>query len=201
MTYLRQSLALGLFLLLSVICRSQTHIGISGGGGINDMVSLRASLPVQVKLSPSLSFRAGFVFTQQHNTDILRKLNAFRDYRRTTISYVGIPLQLQASLPFRAFSVYALAGPQINYGLSFSTSYLEEGIYGNERLDFEKLQVRRFDLGLSTGIGISANIRKDQVLFIEMLMLLNFYDIDADPIGEIYNEGKVFNLGFLFPIK
>ena len=45
---------------------SQVHIGISGGGGLDNMVSLRASIPVEIALSKSLSLQPAFVFTQQH---------------------------------------------------------------------------------------------------------------------------------------
>lgn len=173
MIYPRRSLILGFLMLLSGFATSQTFLGISGGGGIDDMVSLRASVPLQVKLSKTLRLRTGLVLTQQHNADILRKLDRLRDYRRTTISYIGVPLQIQVSLPIQSFSVYAVAGPQVNYGVSFSTSFLEDGNYGNQRLDFDDLQIKRFDLGLNAGLGVSANIRNDRILFIEMLLLLS----------------------------
>lgn len=201
MAYLKRLAFCCFFLLLTGYARAQVHIGINGGGGINNLVSLRAGIPVQFQLSETFSLRSGGVFTQQHNPEILRKLNHFRDYRRVTINYVGIPLQLQAELPLRSFSVYALAGPQVNYGVSIKTSFLKDGIYGSENLDFDELGLSRFDIGLTTGIGVATDIRNNCRLFAEVLFLINFFDIDRHPSEEIYNEGKVFNLGVQFPIR
>jgi hypothetical protein len=201
MAYLKRSALFGFLLLLSSYAFAQIHIGINGGGGINNTVSLRAGIPVEIPLSGTFSLRSGGMFTQQHNPAILRKLDPFRDYRRVTINYIGIPLQLQTELPLRSFSVYALAGPQVNYGISISTSFLKDGAYGSEHLDFESLRLSRFDIGLNAGFGVATDIRNNCRLFAEVMFLINFFDIDQNPSEEIYNEGKVFNLGVQFPIR
>lgn len=200
MTYLRLSYVFSFFLLFGWVANAQSYIGISGGGGINDMVSLRASIPIEVKVSDILSIRSGLVFTQQHNRELLQKLDFERDYRRVTIGYIGLPLQFQVQIPVQNFSIYAVAGPQVNYGIKLTTSFLEAGTYGSEQLSFNALNLSRFDIGLNAGIGLQTIIRNDCKLFVELLFLIHFHDIDKSATGEVFNEGKVFNFGFLFPL-
>ncbi len=202
MTYphLKQSLILCFFILAGLLAKSQTYVGLNAGGGIDGMVSLRAAVPMEHTFSETFSLYSGISFTQQHNAELLLKLNHERDYRRVTLSYLGVPLMIKTKFSLNSFFMYALAGAQLNYGVGLTTSYLEEGTYGAEKLRFQDIGITRWDVGLNAGIGVEKEISNDCKIFAEFLLLFNFYDIDQDPVNEIYNEGKVFNLGFLFPL-
>lgn len=198
--YLKRSLLFFFLMLSGILASAQTYAGLSAGGGIDGMVSLRAAVPVEHAFSKTFSFYSGISFTQQHNAELLLKLNHERDYRRVTLSYLGVPLMIKTKFSLNSFFMYALVGTQLNYGVGLTTSYLNEGTYGAEKLRFQDIGITRWDVGLNAGIGLEKEISNDCKIFAEFLLLFNFYDIDQDPVNEIYNEGKVFNLGFLFPL-
>lgn len=195
-----RALVICFFIICTLTVRGQTYLGLSAGGGIDGMISLRAAVPVEHTFSKTFSLYSGISFTQQHNAELLLKLDRELDYRRVTLSYLGIPLLIKTRFSMNSFFVYVMAGAQLNYGVGLTTSYLKEGTYGSQKLDFENIGITRWDLGLNTGIGVEREISKECKIFAEFLLLFNFYDIDRDPANEVYNEGKVFNLGFLFPL-
>ncbi|HMO41567.1 MAG TPA: outer membrane beta-barrel protein [Saprospiraceae bacterium] len=187
--------------LLQTPLIGQVFAGLSGGGGLNDRVSLRASLPVEFSLGKHWHLRTGLLLTQQHNPEILRKLDRSLDHRRVTISYLGVPLTLKGAVPTGTFTPYALGGLHINYGLRITTAYIEGGTYGSQLLDFHALQLTRYDIGAHAGLGVEKEINGRSKIFAELLFFFNFYDIDRAPFAEIYNEGQVFSIGILFPLK
>ncbi len=201
MIQLRQFLMLGLIVFFVRCGFAQVYTGLSGGGGLDGRVSLRATIPVDVLVSRTVSVQSALVFTQQHNAQIVAKLGNERDYLRTTIWYAGIPVMVKARFVGNAISIYALAGPQVNYGFDFSASYVEVGYYKRQKLKFKELAISRLDIGVNAGLGLEKEISNRCKIFAELLILFNFYDIDNNTMSEIFNEGKIFNLGFLLPLK
>ena len=179
---------------------SQVHIGISGGGGLDNMVSLRASIPVEIALSKSLSLQPAFVFTQQHIPALLFRLGTLQDYRRATVHYIAVPLAFKVRIPFESFIFYVMTGPQLAYATSLNVTYVEDGIFGSKKFDFERAQVSRWDASIVSGIGVEKVIRKNCKIRFELVHLLGLMDIDQCANSAIYTEGKVFNLGFMIPL-
>lgn len=181
---------------------SQTYLGINGGGGLNNLISLRAAIPIEYTLSKTLSIRTGVAYTQHHNPEILFLLDPRRDYRRATLSYLGIPVLLKLRFELTEnFYVYFLSGTQVNYALYFTASYIEDEIFATESIDFKQLMIRRLDVGVNAGIGIEKNISNNCKIYAEISYLLGFSDIDKRPENEIFNEGNVFSLGFILPLS
>ncbi|GEM_PF-1499658 len=179
---------------------AQTYLGVSGGAGLNNQVGLRASIPIEHIVSKSFSVRAAATFTQHHNPEILFLLHNKRDYRRVTLSYLGIPLHAKFRLSLGTVHLYGVIGPQINYATHLTASYLEDEIFGTEKLDFNQLKIRHWDIGINAGAGIEKNITNNCKIYVEVLLFLGLQDIDERSNSEIFNEGNIFNLGFLLPI-
>lgn len=179
---------------------AQVHLGVNSGGGLNNMVSLRASIPVEIALSKPLSLQSGFIFTQQHTPALLWRLGYHRDYRRATINFIGLPVLVKYRFTLSPFSLYTFAGPQLDYGTALNVTYLEDGILGGEKLDFQQWQIARWNASVTVGIGIEKNIRNNCKIRFELQYLLGLTDLDQRTLSSIYTEGSVFNLGFMIPL-
>ena len=190
-----------LFLLLfPFFLLAQVHIGVNVGGGLDNMVSLRAAVPLEIELSKTLSLQPALTYTQQHTPALLFRLGNLRNYRQATIGYVGVPVVLKIRIPFESFIFYAMAGPQVDYATSLNVNYLEDGIFGTKKLDFEQVQIARWDMSVVSGIGVEKVIHNNCKIRFELLHLLGVMDIDKQRDSAIYTEGKVFNLGFMIPL-
>jgi hypothetical protein len=191
-----------LFLWLSIFplfLFGQVYIGVNGGGGLNDLVSLRVAVPVEVQLSKSWRLQPALVYTQQHTPALLFRLSKLGDYRRATIEYIGLPILCSGRFSLPPFAVYATAGPELNYALTLKAT-LENSSFRQERLDFNSLQVSRWSVSVIAGIGLEKVIHNDCKIRFEFLYLLGLSDIDINSESSIYTEGKIFNLGLLIPL-
>lgn len=199
---LQHRLCLLVFLCLAQLAVAQTHLGVNGGGGLDNLISLRAAIPIERTFSKTFSVRTGVAYTQHHNPEILFLLNQKRDYRRATLSYLGIPLLAKFRFAFtNHIHLYCISGVQVNYALRFTASYIEDEIFGTEKLDFKQLQIRRLDVGLNAGIGIEKYISNNCKIYAEIVYLMGFSDLDVSATNEIFNEGRVFSLGFMLPLS
>ncbi|MFN7120360.1 MAG: outer membrane beta-barrel protein [Saprospiraceae bacterium] len=179
---------------------AQVHVGVNGGGGLDNLVSLRASIPMEVAFSKTLSLQSGFTFTQQHTPALLFRLGYQRDYRRATIGYLGVPLLVKVRFTMSPFSLYTFAGPQLDYGAALHVTYIEDGLLNSEKLDFSRWQIARWNVSAVAGVGIEKIIHNNCKIRFELLYLLGLTDIDRRSFSSIYTEGKVFNLGFMIPL-
>lgn len=187
---------------LTDLAIAQTHFGINGGGGLDRFISLRAAMPIEHTFSKSFSIRTGIAYTQYHNPEILYLLNQKRDYRRATLSYLGVPVLAKFRFALTdGIYLYGISGPQVNYALHFTASYIEDEIFSTEKLDFKQLKIRRFDIGLNGGIGIEKYISNHCKIYAEVVYLLSLNDINGNSNNEIFNEGRVFSLGFMLPLS
>ena len=93
-----------------------------------------------------------------------------------------------------------MTGPQLAYATSLNVTYVEDGIFGSKKFDFERAQVSRWDASIVSDIGVEKVIRKNCKIRFELVHLLGLMDIDQCANSAIYTEGKVFNLGFMIPL-
>lgn len=193
-------LLLLLLLLFPCVLSAQVHLGVNVGGGLDNLVSLRAAVPVEIELSKSLSLQPALIYTQQHIPALLTRLVKLQDYRRATVTYVGMPVVLKVRLPFESFTFFVMTGPQVAYATSLNVSYLEDGIYGSKKMDFDQARVSRWDVSIVSGVGVEKIIRNNCKIRFELLYSLGLMDIDKRAKSAIYTEGKIFNLGFMIPL-
>ena len=179
---------------------AQSYIGLSGGGGINSEVLFRTAIPAEIPINQTLSIRSELVYIQRENRDILLKLNGDRNYWQPVISYLELPILAKAHLHINSLSIYALAGPKFGYGIKLAANYLEDNTFYEERFHFSDEGIHQFDFGLNFGFGLEKRINKDRKIFVDYRFYLGLYDIDQAASTSIFNQGQVFNLGFLVPI-
>lgn len=180
--------------------RAQSYVGLSGGGGINSEVLFRAAIPAEIPINQTLSVRTELVYIQRENRDVLQKLNGDRNYWQPVISYLELPVLAKAHLRIKSMSIYAVAGPKLGYGIKLAANYLEDNTFYAERFDFRKEKLHQLDIGLNFGFGLEKRINKDRKIFVDYRFYLGLYDIDQSSSTSIFNQGQVFNLGFLVPV-
>ena len=180
---------------------SQHYLGVSGGGGINTEVVFRAAVQHEVSLSQNVSLQTELAYIERENRELLLRLIGKKNFRHAKISYLELPIFVKAKMPVKSIQLYALAGAKIGYGLRLSASYLEDSRLIEERLQFGEQHVSHFDFGLNLGAGIEKTINKDRKIFIDYRFYLGLLDIDQLAETDIFNQGHVFNIGFLIPIS
>lgn len=189
------------FIFFDLDLKAQYYLGLSGGGGISGEVFFRAAIPAEAELTQTLSIRSEVVYVQRENRDLLIKLIGDRNYWQATISYLEIPVLAKAHLHLKSLSIYVLAGPKVGYGIRLAANYSEGSVLFEERFDFDEKEIHRLDFGLNLGFGLEKRINKNRKIFIDYRYYLGLSDIDSGaPTNNIYNQGQVFNLGFLLPI-
>lgn len=195
-----------LFLVTALLCflpgltSAQFAIGLSGGGGLNENTGFRAAIPMEYGFRPSLSLFSGVAFVQRRNREIVRKLDAERDYFFTATDYLSVPFYLKLRLHWKPLSLYGLLGTEINYGLRMHANGLDDFRLFREPLAFDALRLQRWDIGLGIGAGFSADIHRQRKIFADIRYYLGITDIDRSAEAEIYNDGIYMTLGFLMPL-
>lgn len=196
-------LCLSLFLLAGgYVCLSQRYIGIVGGAGLTSQVGLRVGLTAEWKLgrSANLSFQPEWTYLQRGNKELIRKLPGDRRYWLVTTEYMAMPMLFKARLDWQPVALYLLAGPEISYATSVQANYDEAGGIYREKLSFDQVDLRRWDMGATFGIGVEKTIRNRKKIFLDFRYYLGLKDLDTDDNSDVFHEGKVLNMGIVFPL-
>src|SRR5690606_5581488 len=96
-----------LFTLLSYQdSRAQASFGLGAGGGLNQKTGFRAAMPLELKLGSNFFLFGEPSFLQRRNQEVIRKLDAMRDYFTVETDYVALPVMLKLSLDWEPIRVY-----------------------------------------------------------------------------------------------
>ena len=147
-----RTLLITLFLFFCLSAKSQSYIGIAGGGGLTSDVGLRAALVGEIPIKSFWAIQTEAAFIQRANWEIIRRLDEGKDYRQVMLSYVELPVMSKMELNLKAVRLYALLGVKVGYALNMQANFVEDGIINAERLSFDETQIDRFDFGLSLGV-------------------------------------------------
>lgn len=100
----------------------------------------------------------------------------------TTINYLSFPLLLKLGFPTKILSPYLLAGPRVDYMLSYNENILN-GYYKS---------VKKVNWGLTLGIGILKKLTKKSSLLAEFRYCKDFTSF---PNTEFHVGPQLFNYG------
>jgi len=191
--------------MLSLFCLSaasaQAYIGLNGGAGMPDEVLFRGALSGEFHLTDNVSVQIETAYIQRENPSLLIELPRGRNYIQPVINYVEAPLLMKVRLPLPIVDLYAIAGPQLAYGVGLSSTYEEDNMIYTERLDFDRSGIARLDIGCYFGAGLEKEITQGRKIFVDVRYYLGLYNINARGEEELFNQGKCFALGFMIPIK
>ena len=179
---------------------SQAYIGVNGGGDPFSDVMIRGAASYEWPLKKAIYFQVELAFAHRGNPGIIQKLDIEKQYVQSSFKYIEIPFLMKFKLESNSFALYAIAGPKIAYGVDLSASYTDGRGFYEEHLSYSTLGINRFDFGFNAGAGIEKIISRDRKIFLDFRVYLGLYDVDYNPNTEIYNQGKVVNLGFALPI-
>ena len=190
-----------LFLTLLSTASAQTYVGLNGGGGMPDEVLFRGALFGERSLGANIALRVEAAYVQRENPSLLTQLPRRRNYIQPVINYLEVPMLFKFQLPLPIVDLYALAGPQIAYGIHLYSTYEEDNRIFTERLDFRRMGIHRLDVGCYVGAGLEKEISRGRRIFIDIRYYLGLHNINANGQEKIFNQGKSFALGFMIPVK
>ncbi|MCB0629807.1 MAG: porin family protein [Saprospiraceae bacterium] len=188
-----------LLLLANVAVFAQNSFGVSGGGGFTQSTGFRAALPVEIRIKNNTALFGGPAFLMRRNQEIIRKLDAARDYYTVETNYLSLPVMVKLRLDWEPIHLYGLFGIEVNYGLRMQATGVEDQTLFKEKLDFDHIQLSRLDGGVTVGGGFEAELRNFRKIFADLRYYLGILDIDQSPDGEIFQEGTYVTLGFMMP--
>jgi len=134
------------------------------------------------------------IYQSLRNTDAKYKLN-----------YLSIPITLKISVPLNKYSLYAKGGGYVSY-LLYGKSYEKTKTYNYTRnLNFEEEQIKRLDLGIIFGMGVTRELGPG-FLFLDARYMLGLSDLNNSsniysvPFGiqKVHNRGLFLNAGYMF---
>ena len=125
----------------------------------------------------------------------------------TNIKYIDVPLLAKYKFGTGAIGGYVIAGPTFGYARSgnFKTSanVLVDINLTNTALDFDALNVSRWEVGGAIGAGATANLTGGSQLFVDARFTQGFTKLDNLPVidADFKNRGLALTAGFLIPIN
>ncbi|MFO8066662.1 MAG: porin family protein [Bacteroidales bacterium] len=166
---------------------------------INFNAGLRTEFPL---LNDYLSFEAGFLIsTKGYKTKYKESIdiNLYVDRtNKTDLYYLDMPLTLKLSYNYENIKIFGKAGPYMSLGLFKKNKLTVEDYFLSEThtnwLGWDAdadYNLKRFDFGLSTGIGIEIN-----PIILELSYNIGLANISASASNEIYNRNFAVSVGY-----
>lgn len=200
-----KTLFLILFCGISTIITAQQYIGFKAGFlnsnsdfdfGVNDyrvegngIARPALGLFSEFETFKYHSFMPGIYFSQTGNH--MQVEDSLYVFSKNRIDYIGVSLTNRLKLFSNEFEVYGIAGPQFRWVVNAITkkqyttepepgTFLSNIITTKERIDFEEANLRRFDMNLRAGVGLS-KVNKNYKIILEWVYDFSLFDINSSP--------------------
>ena len=178
----------------------QVNVGIMGGGSLSDEVEVRGAVLLEWMMNKYIGFRVEPAFTIRGNHEVVRKIDISPERSAESLSYFELAILSKFTLPFDDFRPYAVIGLQAGYGIGVRSSYIDGPYLFKEKYSFDQVKLDPVDGGITFGVGIEKEIRRNRKIFADFRYYLGLVNFDEDERGDIFNAGKVFSIGFAMPI-
>lgn len=150
----------------------------------------QVSIPVEIMISNHYSIQPELHFKQSGNS--IKVINSPFPLNNF-INYWGLGAMNKFKYEAGNVTPYALLGFQFNLATNGELSYLSPDAMNTfedvikEKIDFEELDLGRFDMVFRAGLGLSMQVRKAALLF-ELTYDKGMIDIDKSDTLSAYNE-------------
>ncbi len=125
----------------------------------------------------------------------------FRTFNR--IDYVGTGLINKIKLFSNEFEVYGLVGPQFKLAIGGKTKHWgrEKTDDTAEKIDFEAINLKRFDTNIQTGIGLS-KVNPGYKILLEWVYDFPLFDVNSSkPLIQRNHRNTGVLLGLMFELN
>ncbi|MEL7118922.1 MAG: outer membrane beta-barrel protein [Bacteroidota bacterium] len=188
--------------LFTTTAYSQKYLGISAGADLYESVDVRLAAAYEWERTNALTLQFEIAYVRRENYSLLPFLPVNENHIRPQINYLELPILMKFKMHIEETAIYAIAGPKLGWGLSIaSTRSNERGEYIIVPLEWEELPIQRWDFGVSVGLGFEKRISNEKKIFLEFRYYLGITDLNTSNENDVYNEGKLINLGFSLPLK
>lgn len=215
-----KTLFIFLFCTISISLTAQKHIGFKIGVlnaasdfdfGIsyyrfagNGKVLPTLMLSYELETLPYHSFTPSVHFTQTGNLMWLE--DTLYNSSSNRIDYMGIGLINNFKIFSNEYELYGILGPQFRWAVNATTirhtpsSLFTLPMSMKEKVDFGDVGLKRLDMNLRTGVGLS-KVNKNYKVILEWVYDFHFFNINSEPLFANRNYkntgllvGLMFNL-------
>ncbi len=205
------------FLYAPIAGTAQTSIGVKGQ--INSM-----SAPLVIKrdllskalgetLNPGFgiliehhintysSFQSEILYQEQSKSFILT--GGDRVINTSILKYIRVPILIKYKFPFSNWNLIGMIGPNFGYALDLKSGETNKdfNLTSYEKLNFSEHNIKRFDMGISCGIGVEKTLANNMKTTLSVRYNLGLIDIMEDSQNTFYNRGYALDMGFMIPLQ
>jgi hypothetical protein len=191
------------FISLGLFGQDKINVGIEGGGGFryfrgnsivdkeNSILGYSGGLIFQYNFSKIFSFKTGITYDRKgwgQNVTITNNSGMFlyKTIAKLNYDYLIVPLLVKASFGNK-IKYFVNVGPYIGYGVNNNFFISGEGFRPDENGDNKFDQTLKYDLGISSGLGIQYPINDKIRISIEIRNNYGMLNINKRKYSSIYS--------------
>ena len=202
---------------------AQVHFGLSSGAAVTKfrlkdnfgfdhsaLTGFNIGVPTLFKFNKNIALESAIYYLNMGSTmtfnvnvidandPIYQSIKDTKYYYR--INYLSIPLTFNYSIPISTYSIYAKAGGYFSYALNSNVK--NNNSNEKDNLDFKDENIKRTDLGILFGIGVTRELGNGFVFFDARYMIgCSYLARNKDyytTTHNAYNRGVFLNVGYMF---
>ncbi|MEM1320157.1 MAG: porin family protein [Bacteroidota bacterium] len=189
-SYLQAQISYGARLGYTLSNFNRQGKSVSGTKSDEMIKGLDIGLLAEVRLTKGLTFQPELQFIQKG--EVIYDKHFLQSGMRK-LSYVHVPLLFKLSADSKPASFFMTAGPSLGWGLFYKRGPRSEEFN-------EENHLRRFELALNVGIGLSYAINKARI-FLDMRYMLGMTNVEVRREWDAKNQGFSFGMGVLVDLK
>jgi hypothetical protein len=178
---------------------AQALIGGSAGGWPGD-VQISATLDKEIPLAKQWHLIFSPYYTRINAPALLEFIPLERDYYDLIFSYTGLEAGLGINLGEGSLIPFVQIRGFTGYGLRLQGNYQEGFNFTSERLNYQRLQLERWEAGLITSLGLKHRLSRGRLIF---LALHYRHGISAVNQGQApyFHRNLLFRAGIFIPLS
>jgi len=188
---------------LSVIGIPKTQANPSATVGAVVEIPIAGGFAIQ----PELNFtQKGFIIQENIPLDLLNMPLPIGVKAITDLNYFEMPVLAKMNFGNEKAGAYISAGPTVSYAQSArfrtQTNFIIDINLVDQKFDLDALNISRWDIGASVGIGGNIHVGGGTKLFLDARYTHGFQKLDNIPVIDLDFRNRSFGLttGFLIPL-
>lgn len=214
-----KTLLMLLFCAMSTIATAQQYVGFKAGFTVSnsefdfgiedyDLTGKGAPRPAfmlfsEFDINSYYTFAPNIHFSQTGN--LMSRPDSIYSGTFNRIDYIGTGLINKVKLFSDEFEVYGLVGPQFRWAIGGRTRHIAAPSRNLlnivEKIDFEAIDLKRFDINMHTGIGLS-KVNPGYKIILEWTYDIPLFDVNSSkPFTQRNHRNTGVLLGLMFELN
>jgi opacity protein-like surface antigen len=188
------------FLLLAgTMVRAQAYLGFGLGGSVTSQYLFRAGLHTEWFFREPFGLQSDLAFAQRTNQALAQQFSLEGEsISEVKQSMLEFPILFRGTVYLKKWGFFGFAGPQVSWLLNTQAWTEKEGELVLIPLPAEVDEIRKWDVGLITGLGVEKRITPILFLYVDYRYYLGLRDLYRADRFSLYQQGHYFQLGARF---